>query len=59
MLRGWAHLLRPALVVTQGGDEIYVQRLVSVTGIAMANRGLVHRHGEVEVYELATSRPTR
>jgi 4-amino-4-deoxy-L-arabinose transferase-like glycosyltransferase len=54
-LRSWTQSQRPALLVTQRGDEAYVQRFVRVTGIAVEDERLVHRDGEVEVYELVTS----
>jgi hypothetical protein len=45
-LRTWTRSLRPALLVTQRGDEAYVQRFVRVTGIAVEPQQLVHRDGE-------------
>jgi hypothetical protein len=55
----WTHSQRPALLVTQRGDEAYVERFVRVTGIAVERERLVHRLGDLEVYELATSHLTR
>jgi hypothetical protein len=59
VLRSWTQSLRPALLVTQRGDEAHVQRFVRVTGIAVEHERLVHRDGEVEVYELVTSHLTQ
>jgi hypothetical protein len=55
----WTHSQRPALLITQRGDEAYVERFVRVTGIAVERERLVHRLGELEVYGLATSYLTR
>jgi 4-amino-4-deoxy-L-arabinose transferase-like glycosyltransferase len=58
-LRTWTHSVRPALLITQRGDEAYVQRFVRVTGIAVERERLVHRDGEVEVYELVIAHLTQ
>ena len=57
-LHSLTQLLRPALLVTQRGDEAYVERFVRVTGIAVDYGRLVHRDSEVEVYELVISQAT-
>ena len=57
-LRSLTKVVRPALFVTQRGDEAYVERFVRVTGIAVDPGRLVHRDGEVEVYELVISQST-
>ncbi len=48
-------LVRPALLVTQRGDEAYVERFSRVTGMAVEHERLVHRDGDVEVYELGNA----
>jgi hypothetical protein len=57
-LRSMTKVLRPALLVTQRGDEAYVERFVKVTGIAVDRGRLVHRDSDVEVYELVISGST-
>ena len=48
--------MRPALLVTQRGDEAYVERFTKVTGRAVGPEGLVHGDRAVQVYELAGPR---
>ena len=54
VLQRWTQAVQPALLVTQRGDEAYVQRFVRVTGIAVAPERLVYRNGDVRIYELPT-----
>jgi hypothetical protein len=51
-LRESTRLAPPALLVTQGGDEAYVQRFVGVTGMTIEPGPPVYRQGPVEVYAL-------
>ena len=48
--------MRPALLVTQRGDEAYVERFAKVTGRAVGPERLVHSDRAVQVYELAGPR---
>ena len=56
-LRDLVQLAQPALLVTQRGDEAYVERFARVTGMAVEPARLVQRHGEIEVYELIRALP--
>lgn len=56
-LRSMTEMVRPALLVTQPGDEPYVRRFVEVTGIAVDPTRVVHRNGGIEVYELSAPAP--
>jgi hypothetical protein len=51
-LRELTRLAQPALLVTQRGDEAYVQRFVEVTGMTVEPGPAVYRQGHVEVYAL-------
>jgi hypothetical protein len=55
-LKELTQTLRPPLLVTQRGDEAYVERFTKLTGRAVGPERLVYGDGAVHVYELAGPR---
>jgi hypothetical protein len=55
-LKEMAQTMKPALLVTQRGDEAYVERFTKLTRRAVGPEELVHGDRAVQVYELAGPR---
>jgi hypothetical protein len=58
-LKEWTQSAQPSLLVTQRGDEAYVERLFKLTGLAVEPKQPVYRDSDLEVCVLVDTHPNK